>query len=85
MTFLRFPDQQTAEDALKAADLWIDSEEYTGPRMASLTHALDIVGTIVRGDPPVPLQGYHINYAGDLPDGWDQYVVQPANPYRVFA
>jgi len=85
MTFLRFPDQQTAEDALKAADLWIDSDDYTGPRMASLTHALDIVGTIVRGEPPAELAGYHINYAGDLPAGWDAFVVQPANPYRVFA
>jgi hypothetical protein len=85
MIFLRFPDQQTAEDALKSADLWIDSEEYVGPLMASLTHAIDIVGTIVRGDPPTELTGYHINFVGELPSGWDQFVVQPANPYRVFA
>jgi hypothetical protein len=85
MIFLRFPDQQTAEAALRAADLWIDSEEYSGPRTASLTHAIDIVGTIVRGEPPVELAGYHINFNGDLPEDWDQYVVEPANPYRVFA
>jgi len=85
MTFLRFPDQATAEVAIKAADLWIESDEYTGPRLASLTHALDVVGTIVRGEPPVPLVGYHINFNGDLPEGWDQYVVEPTNPYRVFA
>jgi len=85
MTFLRFPDQATAEAALKAADLWIESDEYTGHRVASLTHALDVVGTIVRGEPPVELDGYHINFNGDLPKGWDQYVVEPTNPYRVFA
>ena len=85
MTFLRFPDQATAEDALKAADLWIESYEYTGPRVASLTHALDVVGTIVCGEPPIELAGYHLNFVGDLPDGWDQYVVEPSNPYRVFA
>ena len=85
MTFLRFPDQATAEAALKTADLWIDSEEYSGPKTASLTHGIDVVGTIARGEPPVELAGYHINIVGDLPEGWDQYIVEPTNPYRVFA
>jgi len=85
MTFFRFPDQQIAEDALKAAGLWIESEDYTGPKVASLTHALDIVGTIIRGEPPAPLEGYHINLVGTLPEGWGQYAVEPKTPYRVFA
>jgi hypothetical protein len=63
---------------------------------ASHTHALDVIGTITRGgeyDPetgdvivaPEVLDGWHVNFAGELPDGWDDYLVEPANPYRVFA
>ena len=58
--------------------------------------AIDAVGTITRGgeyDPetgdviaaPEVLDGWHVNFAGTMPDGWDDYLVKPANPYRVFA
>ncbi len=63
---------------------------------ASHTHALDVIGPIYRGGtydpdtgevitPPVLLEGWHVNYIGDLPDGWDAYVVTPEQPVRVFA
>ena len=63
---------------------------------ASHSHALDVVGTITRGgeyDPetgevivaPDVLDGWHVNFAGTLPDGWDDFLVTPADPYRVFA
>jgi hypothetical protein len=59
-------------------------------------HAIDVVGTITRGgeyDPetgdvivaPEVLDGWHVNFAGNLPQGWDKYLVTPTNPYRVFA
>jgi hypothetical protein len=59
-------------------------------------HAIDVVGTITRGgeyDPetgdvivaPEVLDGWHVNFAGTLPDGWEQFLVTPADPYRVFA
>lgn len=61
----------------------------------SHTHALDVVGIITRGGewgdedevvvPPTTLDGYHINYIGDLPTQWEQYVVNPQHPARVFA
>jgi len=35
--------------------------------------------------PPTLLDGWHVNYVGELPDGWEEYVVEPANPYRVFS
>jgi hypothetical protein len=34
---------------------------------------------------PEVLDGWHVNFAGTLPDGWDEFVVTPAAPYRVFA
>jgi hypothetical protein len=59
-------------------------------------HAIDVVGTITRGgtyDPetgevivaPTVLDGFHINFIGTLPDGWDEFLVSPVVPYRVFA
>jgi hypothetical protein len=35
--------------------------------------------------PATPLEGYHVNYVGTLPDGWDEYLVSPLKPRRVFA
>lgn len=90
--FLRFPDEITAVAALDAAGLLTEDGD---PITASHTHALDVVGTIYEGGtydangeviiPPTALPGWHVNYVGDLPDGWDAYVVTPEQPVRVFA
>jgi hypothetical protein len=90
--FLRFPDESAW---LTAAT---ETGYITDDTLAAYTHdrAIDVVGTITRGgeyDPetgdvivaPTVLDSWHINFIGKLPDGWDQYVVSPANPYRVFA
>ena len=90
--FLRFPDV----DAWAAAAA--DAGFITGDTLLAYTHdrAIDVVGTIARGgeyDPetgdvivaPTVLAGFHVNYNGDLPDGWEEYVVAPEQPYRVFA
>ena len=92
MNFLRFPDESTWTTAATEAGFLIDDTltAYTHG------HAIDVVGTITRGgeyDPetgdvivaPEVLDGWHVNFAGVLPDGWDDYLVEPANPYRVFA
>jgi hypothetical protein len=62
---------------------------------ASHTHAIDEIGTIAEGGAydtegavitaPTLLDGWHVNYIGELPDGWTQYVVTPQNPVRVWA
>ena len=55
-----------------------------------------MVGVITRGgeyDPetgdvivaPEVLDGWHVNYQGVLPDGWEEFAVSPENPVRVFA
>ena len=95
--FLRFPDEQTATDTLKSLDLWVESEDYSGPRPSATVRAIDIVGTIVRsadtgevnedGYPIIEqttLPGYHINLLGELPNELAQYIVEPTNPQRVF-
>ena len=92
MNFLRFPDESAWITAATEAGFLIDDTltAYTHG------HAIDVVGTITRGgeyDPetgdvivaPEVLDGWHVNFAGVLPDGWDDYLVEPANPYRIFA
>ena len=60
----------------------------------SHTHTIDLVGQIIRGGEwdeegnvikqPEVLDGWHINYQGDLPDAWIPFVVTPKNPARMF-
>jgi hypothetical protein len=90
--FFRFPDKATGMAALDAAGLLT---EDGNPITASHTHALDVIGTIFIGGeyddegevitPPTLLDGWHINYIGELPDGWDAYVVSPKQPVRAWA
>ena len=35
--------------------------------------------------PPTTLDGWHVNYRGELPEGWEAFEVTPSQPYRVFA
>jgi hypothetical protein len=95
--YIRFPDESTGMAALDAAG-FTTTNEYgdTVVLTASHTHALDCVGLIYKGGtfdpdtckaitPPVLLSGWHVNYIGELPDGWDAYLVEPKHPSRVFA
>jgi len=90
--FLRFPDADAWTAAASEAGF------ITGDTLVAYTHdhAIDVVGTISRGgeyDPetgdvivaPTVLAGFHVNYVGDLPETWAEYVVAPEQPYRVFA
>ena len=96
-TFLRFPDEATGMAALDAAGFTTTDEDgATTVLTASHTHALDVIGPIVEGGtydpetgevltPPTTLPGWHVNYIGELPEAWEQYVVAPKRPRRVFA
>jgi hypothetical protein len=91
--FFRFPDAVAGMTALDDAGLLDDDLNLI---TASHTHALDVVGVITRGGeydpetgdvlaPSTVLDGWHVNYIGELPDGWEEYAVTPANPVRVWA
>ena len=89
--FLRFPDESAWTAAATEAGFIVDDA------LAAYTHdrAIDVIGTISRGGewdeegnclvPPTTVDGWHLNYKGDLPDGWEEYAVYPANPVRVWA
>lgn len=74
--FLRFPDEATAVAALEAADLLTEDGD---PITASHSHALDVVGVIPE------TVGWHVNYVGDFPNEWQDFIVTPEQPVRVFA
>ena len=91
MNFLRFPDESTWLTAATAAGFIVDDT------LAAYTHdhAIDVVGAIARGGEyddegavivaPTVLAGFHVNYSGDLPEAWDEFVMEPTAPVRVFA
>jgi hypothetical protein len=96
-TYLRFPDESTGMAALDAAGLlYTDDDGATHPLTASHTHALDVIGPIYTGGiydpetgevitPPTVISGWHVNYAGKPPEAWEQYLVTPQHPVRVWA
>ena len=72
--FLRFPDESAWLAAAAEAGFMADDTLVA----YSHGHAIDVVGEIPS------LAGFHVNFVGTLPDGWDGFVVTPDNPYRVF-
>jgi hypothetical protein len=90
--FIRFPDAETGMKALDDAGLLDGDLQFI---TASHNHALDVIGEIQRGGewdekgnvitPPTTLDGWHVNYSGELPEGWEEFVVTPEQPVRVFA
>ena len=63
--------------------------------VSSHEYALDILGTITKGGecnpetgevitPSKVLSGWHVNYIGEPPEAWQQYLVVVNTPNRVF-
>ena len=74
------------------------TETGTEEKLAAYTanYAIDVIGTLYNDDgvyddegevvtAPTAMAGFHVNYQGALPDGWDAYEVTPDQPKRVFA
>ena len=92
--YLKFTDEtHWTTEATAAGFIEIDPETSEETLMAyTKDHAIDVVGTIIEGGEwdedgnelvaPTVLSGYHVNYQGDLPDGWDLFEVAPVTPVR---
>ena len=97
--YLRFPDETTFRSAAYVAGFYNEPEGDNSGGYIQYTHdhAMDIVGILYNNDaiidpetgeitsPATPMEGWHINYIGTLPEGWDQYLVAPLHSRRVFA
>lgn len=98
--FFRFTDEAAWVTAAKAAGFYVtvtDEEGVDSEVLQAYTrdHAIDVIGIITEGGewdedgnetvPPTILPGWHVNYQGALPDGWDAFEVKPASPHRIWA
>lgn len=98
--FFRFTDEAAWVTAAKAAGFYITVTDEEGNETEQLqaythNHAIDVVGAITVGGEwddegneivaPTVLDGWHVNYLGDLPEGWGDYEVSPESPHRIFA
>ena len=99
--FFRFADETAWVTAAKAAGFYVTVTDEEGVESEVLqaytaSRAIDVIGTIYNDDgvydeegevitPPTAMTGFHVNYQGDLPDGWDVLEVKPEQPKRVFA
>lgn len=93
-THLRFPDEATAQTVLSAYRATDDSSNSQWV-VASLVHALDPIGVMytpgtydAQGSQltaPVAIDGWHVNFIGDLPAAAQPYVINPKTPSVVFA
>lgn len=97
--FFRFADEASWLTAARTAGFMLtvtDDEGNDTEVLQAYTrdHAIDVIGTITEGGEydedgnetvaPTTLPGWHVNYQGALPDGWEQYEVAPLQPRRVF-
>ena len=96
---LRFTDEAAFQAAAETAGFYMapTDEEPGGYSCYTHDHAMDIVGIIYNDDgvydpdtgevitPPTPMDGWHVNFKGTLPDGWDANIVTPITPCRIFA
>jgi hypothetical protein len=92
----RFPDEQVFLSLAEVEGL-VTIDENGKKSLITNTHSysLDPVGIITEGgtydaegnviEAPTVLAGWHVNYAGDPPEAWEQYLVTPQHPARVWA
>ena len=96
--FFRFPDETAWTEAATEAGFFSEPDEDGNTTLLAYTndHAIDVIGVITRGGEwnyetgevivaPTVLDGWHVNYQGELPEGWEEFAVYPANPVRVWA
>ena len=98
--FFRFTDEAAWLTAARDAGFLVTITDEEGNETEQLqaythAHAIDVVGIIAEGGewnyegeeivPPTILDGFHINYLGELPDSWGALEVKPEIPVRVFA
>ena len=98
--FFKFADEAAWLTAARTAGFMTTVTDEDGNETEHLqaythSHAIDVVGIITEGGEwdeegnetvaPTVLPGWHINYLGDLPEGWESYEVSPESPNRIFA
>jgi hypothetical protein len=86
----RFNSRNQFRTLAAAEGLVVDNELIT----ASHTFAIDEIGIITEGGtydaegnvitPPTPLNGWHVNYAGEPPEAWDAHLIIVNSASHIF-
>lgn len=89
--YLRFPSVEKAMEMLTQANYLDQNGDVI---CASHNHSIDVIGVIIiedntslnQEDNPsaIQLDGWHLNFQGDLPIEWTEFLVTPERPVRVF-
>jgi hypothetical protein len=87
----RFPSKATFRTLAAAEGLLTKDDELIA---ASHTFAIDEVGILTEGgsydaegeviEAPTVLPGWHVNYAGEPPEAWDEHLIVVNSASRVF-
>ena len=98
--FFRFTDEAAWLTAARDAGFLVTVTDDDGVASETLQaythdHAIDVIGIISEGGewdedgneivPPTILPGWHVNYQGPLPVGWDVLEVKPTSPHCIWA
>jgi hypothetical protein len=91
MYCFKFPDKATFRTLASAEGLLTEDDELV---TASHTFAIDEVGILTEGgiydaegeviEAPTVLPGWHVNYAGEPPEAWDEFLIIVNSASRVF-
>lgn len=85
-------DEETVEELTPA-----EYEDQTTWSYYTHDYSCDVVGTIYNNDgvyneetgevisEPTAMEGYHVNFIGELPEELQANIVTPVSPYRKFA
>ena len=99
--FFRFADEAAWLTAARDAGFMVTVTDKEGVESEALQaytadRAIDVIGTIYNDDgvydekgevvtAPTAIMGFHVNYQGALPEGWETFEITPEQPKRVFA
>lgn len=102
MIFLKFPDEKTFNEKAAESGLTYENQDGIVTILSATNDiTMDIIGNItipgkyeidletselVELEPPVVIEGYHINIVGVVPESFLPYMIpSPKTPHRVFA
>ena len=95
--YFRFPDETAGMAAIEAAGFTFTNEDTIVIIRDTHDYSLDLVGVLYNDDavadpetgeiisPATPMEGWHVNYIGTLPEVWESFLVSPRAPRRKFA
>ncbi|MCF0075444.1 hypothetical protein LZD49_33505 [Dyadobacter sp. CY261] len=86
--YIRFPTKQVMDKALtpykNEEGIICSGEGYSIDVIGQITIPAKYNGEIII-EPAITLDGWHVNWLGDLPDNFVSYEVFPEHPVRIWA